>query len=389
MPILRHIIHLHIPAFSIAVERVCRPGLRDRPVAMAPPRSERALIFSASPEARKERIFKGMPLAEALKRCPGLLVLPPNPELTEKACQDLGRVVARYTPLWEPSRPGHIYLDLTGTERLWGKARDAAHRFRGEIETRLCLSGAVGVAGNKMVSSIASRVMASQEIMDVDHGREAAFMAPLNVNVVPGVGRVRRKVLLEELNITRVRELALLDMGGLRLIFGRRAGLIHQRALGIDPTPVRPAPAKPMVSEQVTLAQDENDDQRLLGVLYGLVEKCGHRLRSRGLVPHKAGLLIRYADQAESRRRITLPHASFLDFDLYAPLEGLFFKACRRRVRVRFMKAWFGDLRPVSSQLSLFHTRTPREEKKGRAIQAVDRIRERHGPGAIAYGRAA
>ena len=386
----RHIIHLHIPAFSIAVARVCRPELRDRPVAVAPPQSERAPILSVSSEARKEGIFKGMPLSKATKLCPDLTVLPPNPGVTEKASQGLAELVAQYTPLWEPSRPGHIYLDVTGTERLWGRAKDTGYRISREIKSRLYLSGTVGVAGNKMVSSIASRVMPSSGVLDVDHGRESSFMAPLKVGVVPGIGRFRRKILLEELNIIRVRELAVLDMGRLRLIFGRQALVIHQRALGIDPTPVYPSLMKPMVSEEITLPRDENDDHRLLAALYGLVERCAFRLRSRTLFPRKAGLLIRYSDQVEVQRRLKLPCLSFWDLDLYGPLEQLFFKTCTRRVRVRFMRVWFWDFSCASGQLSLFPDTSPDHDKKAALVtRALDRIRARHGQGVIRYGKAA
>ncbi|MFC1825108.1 DNA polymerase IV, partial [Thermodesulfobacteriota bacterium] len=167
----RHIIHIHVPAFPIAVKRVSQPELRNRPVAVAPSQSARAIILSASLEARREGIFKGMPLGKAIKFCPDLRVLPPDPGLTERASQVLTGVAAQYTPLWEPSRPGHVYLDVTGTERLWGRAKDTAGHLSREIQSRLRLAGTVGVAGNKMVSSIASTIMPSEEVMDVDHGR--------------------------------------------------------------------------------------------------------------------------------------------------------------------------------------------------------------------------
>jgi DNA polymerase-4 len=385
--LFRHIIHIHIPAFPIAVARVCRPELRDRPVVVAPPRSERALIVSVSPEARKQGIFKGMSLAKAAQSCPGLTVLPPDPDLTDKACRGLTKLVTRYTPLWEPSRPGHVYMDVTGTERLWGKAKDAAFRFKQDMKAQLSLSGTVGVAGNKLVSSVASQVIPSEGVLDVDHGREASFMAPLQVGVIPGIGRFRRKILLEELSITRVRELAALDMGSLKILFGRQAYVIHQRALGIDPTPVYPILAQPMVSEEITLARDDNDDQRLLGVLYGLVEKCAHRLRERALFPQKGGLLIRYSDQVERKGRLKLPRLSFWDFDLYNPLETLFFRLCDRRVRVRFIKVWFWNFSASSGQLSLFHPPSPNQGKNARIVPCLDRIREKHGEEAIRYGR--
>jgi len=387
--LFRHIIHLHIPAFPITVERVSRPELRDRPVAVAPTYSERALILSVSPEARREGIFKGMALEKAMKFCPDLTVLPPNPGLMEKGCRIMTSVVAQYTPIWEPSRPGHVYMDVTGTERLWGKAKDAADRIRREIKDRLYLPGTVGVAGNKMVSSIASRIILSDGVLDVDHGQESIFMAPLRVDFLPGIGHVRRRILLEDLNISLIREIAAMDMYRLKLVFGRQAYVIHQRALGIDPTPVHPPAIKPTVSEGITLPRDENDDRKLLGTLYGLVEKCSQRLRRRELLPGKAGLVFRYADQMEVIRQINLPHVSFWDLDLYAPLEKLFLKACQRRMGIRFMRVWFRDLSPPTSQLSLFPTTSPAEGKKAMVIQALDKIREKHGEMSISYGRLA
>ncbi len=383
----RHIVHLHIPAFPIAVARVCRPELRNRPVVVAPPQSDRALLLAISPEARREGLFKGMPLEAAVKRCPRLTVLSPDPPLLERACRSLEQAVGRYTPLWEPSRPGHIYLDVSGTERLWGRPRDTAERLRREVKQRLSLSATAGLASNKMVSSIASRIVPGEGLLDVDHGREAPFMAPLRVHLVPGIDRFRRRALLEELHIVRVHQLAVLGMPQLKLIFGRQACLIRQRSLGIDPTPVRPLSRRPAVALETTLARDENDDRLLLGRLYELTEKCAFRLRDRGLLPRRAGLLIRYADQVETRRQLRLPGNSCWDFDLYAPLRSLFLKACKRRVRVRFMRVWFWDFAPPAGQLSLFPPHAPAEEKRTLLIQALDRVRTRHGEEAIRFGR--
>jgi DNA polymerase-4 len=222
-------------------------------------------------------------------------------------------------------------------------------------------------------------------VLDVDHGRESSFMAPLKVGVVPGIGRFRRKILLEELNIFRVRELAALDMGALKLIFGRQSHVIHQRALGIDPTPVYPVPRKPLVSEAFTLPQDENDDQKLLATLYRLVERCAYRLRSMGLIPRKAGLLIRYSDQMETKGQVKLPHTGLRCFDPHGTLAELFLKLCDRRVRVRFMKVWFRDFSAPDRQLSLFSAPSPLDKKHTELIQALDSIRDRYGEEVIRY----
>ena len=106
----------------------------------------------------------------------------------------------------------------------------------------------------------------------------------------------------------------------------------------------------------------------------------------QALLPRKAGLIFRYTDQEEIMHQINLPRMSFCDFDLYAPLERIFLRACRRRVRVRFMKVWFQDFSPPTTQLSLFPTRAPVMEKKALATQALNRIRERYGDEVIRYG---
>ncbi|MBN1625783.1 MAG: DNA polymerase IV [Deltaproteobacteria bacterium] len=383
----QNIIHIHIPSFPITLERTNRPELRDRPVVIAPPRADRAIILSVSPEAGREGIFKGMTLGNALKFCPDLTVLPPNPALVEKGCGVLSAAVARYTPLWEPSRPGHVYLDVTGTERLWGRAKDAAWRIGRDIGEDMSLPVAAGVAGNKMVSSIASRLIPSRGVLDVDHGRESSFMAPLSVDFLPGIGHIRKRMLLEELNISLVRQVAALTVHDLRLIFGGDALLIHERAMGIDPTPVSPPSSDPSVSESITIQGDENDDVRLLGMLYGLVERCSRRLRTRGMVPRRAGLTIRHSDQSEAARQTRVSSPCPSDLDLYADLERLFFKACARRTGVRFMRVWFRELSPPLPQLSLFSHVNHEGKKREKITGAMDRIRERYGDGAIRLGR--
>ena len=384
----QNIIHIHIPSFPITLERANRPELRERPVVIAPPRADRAIILSASPEARREGVFKGMILGNALRFCPDLTVIPPNPGLLEKGCRLLSLTASRYTPLWEPSRPGHIYMDVTGTERLWGRAKDAAWRIGREIGESMTLSVAAGVAGNKMVSSIASRLIISRGVMDVDHGKESSFMAPLSVDFLPGIGHVRKRMLLEELNISLVRQLASLEIHALKLIFGGDALIIHERAIGIDRTPVSPPSSEPSVGESVTIQGDENDDIKLLGILYGLIERCSRRLRMRGMVPKRAGLTIRYSDQAEVTRQSRITNPCPTDLDLYADLEQIFFKACLRRTGVRFMRVWFRDLSSPSPQLSLFLSAPHGGEKREKVTSALDCIRGRYGDGAIEYGRA-
>ena len=212
-------------------------------------------------------------------------------------------------------------------------------------------------------------------------------MAPLRVDFLPGIGHVRRRMLLEELNITLVKEVAALELASLKLVFGREAYLIQQRALGIDPTPVHPPAREPVVSESITLARDENDDQRLLGFLRGLVEKGCFRLRKREALAGRAGLLIRYADQIEIIRQTRLSPPGCWEFEIYPVLKALFCQACRRRTGLRFIKIWFRDLCSPSGQLSLFSEPSGSREKDILLIRALDRVRDRYGEKAVQYGK--
>lgn len=383
---IRHILHVHVAAFAIAVARLSSHELRDRPVAVAPLRVGRGLIISTSSEARVKGVFKGMPIKKAQAVCPDLTLIEPDPELSEKAFRAVGNVVSFYTPVWEPAGLGHIYLDVTGTERLWGRARDTAFRIGREIETRIGLPATVGVAGNKMVSNIASRIKSNERVMDVEHGTEAAFMAPLRVSALPGIGLVRAKLLQNELAIRRIGQIAALDTLSLACLFGKDGHLIHQRAKGFDPSPVTPPEVSLTVRESHTFELDTNEDQVLFQRLHRLGETCTWRMRDRSIFPGSASIRIRYSDRVEVTRQCKLPQNGFSSFDLYPPIEVIFKKAFTRRIRIRHMEVVFRDIHPESRQLCLFQNE-PQNEKVVSATQAVDLIRHRFGEEAIRFAR--
>jgi len=302
----RHIIHVHIPSFPIAAARVIRPELRAGLWPWLP-------SFRASPHSlclsrsRQEGIFKGMPLGKAMKFCPGLTVLPPDHDLTAKACQVLAGVVARYTPLWEPSCPGHMYLDVTGTDRLWGEPKMRQTVSGGKSRNRSDFQEPWEWQATKWSPALPPNSCALKAFWTWTTAASPPSW-PSQGECPSRHRSCAKKNLLEELNITLVRQIVVLDMGSLKLVFGQQAYVVHQRALGIDPTPVFPPTTEPTVAEEVTLPQDENDDEKLLGVLYGLVEKCSYQLRSRSLLPRKAGICFRYADQEQVTRHVQVPN---------------------------------------------------------------------------------
>ena len=408
----RTIAHFHIPSLPIILERIHRPELKDRPIAIALSRSPRAHIAYLSSEAQKEGVSKGMPVSEATKICPPINVATLNSPLLVKVESSIIKKALQYTPLWEYQGTGKLYLDLTGTKNLWGRGIDVAHRLRKEIKKDFGLSGSVAVASNKLVSAAASRVRGIEGDYEVQHGQEAAFMGPLPVEFLPGIDFMHMNSLLEDLNIGLIREIVDLGIDNLRVIFGSSSRLIYQQALGIDNAPVHPGghsitseimrytgmnfihgswakcQGLAPLTEEFLLGEDENDDQKLLATIYRMIERASSRLRIDKLVSKEIILTIRYVDKAEGAGRAILPSPSFWEFDFYPSIKKLFTRVYKRRVRLRSIRLSFERLYPAPRQLSFFSSHGNALNKKTKIIRAIDDIRGRFGDTAIAFGHA-
>jgi DNA polymerase-4 len=200
-----YVLHINISAFPIGVERAVDARLRARPVVIAGQGSGRGVVLAVSREAYLEGVLKGMPVAQAQKICGGLIIIPPNEPLYRQAAEAVADHLRSYSPLIEQWRAGHMFVDLTGTRRLLGLAVDTAARIQRELRERFSLRNSVGVAGNKLVSRVASRVIRPRGVCDIFPGGEAAFLAPLEIQVLPGLGE-KTAIKLADLNISRVGE---------------------------------------------------------------------------------------------------------------------------------------------------------------------------------------
>ncbi len=385
----RTIIHIDIGDFPIAVERVLEPRLRQRPVVVAVQTATRSLVAALSREAASQGVQRGMPLPQARKYCRDLTVLPPNEELYTRATTALLGLLGHFSPLIEPLRFGHAYLDMTGSTRLFDGALDAAARAQREIRDRLRLDAVAGVASNKLVSKVASDLLCRQNpaapLYDVHHGEEERFLSPLQVTCLPGVQKEVRDR-LQELNVRRVHELALIQAEHLQMLFGRFGLLLFQRARGIDERPVQPARRSPEIVEPLELAEDCNDFDRLRRFTLGLLTRATRRLRQENLYARRLAVEIRYSDYRESSARVQIPPAQ-TDEELLASAAAALEKALLRRVRVRKITLRLGGLAPAGGQLELF---APAADPKRAALgRALDVIRDRYGENAVHFGRAA
>lgn len=357
---VREIVFLKIPSFPIALERARDPSLRGRPVALCQAGTGgQELLQAVSAEARREGLFKGMPIRKALERCPGLRIVRPDLALYRRAQGALFGLLSNYSPLVEPARPGALFLDLTGTGRLFGPARDLAWKIRGEVLRRLELEPRLGMATNKLLSRIAAKVLAVSGLCDVFPGGESHFLGPLDVELLPAARSPERAERLRELNLRRVEDLTAVPLRALEVAFGSQAVSLslYRQARGLDASPVRPLRQAPGVTEEETLAEESNEDACLLAVLQGLVEAAGRRLRAMRALARRMELEVEYADDVRAAGMVRLEaqdEDATLDVRLAEAARGLFDRVVRRRVRIRRVALHCADLVPVPRQLSLF-----------------------------------
>jgi DNA polymerase IV len=373
----RSILFVDPPAFCTTVEALVAPDLRTRPVAVAPPGAERAVVLALSTEARRAGIEKGMVVRQALKQCPDLLIIPPNPRLYARASRALHEILRTYAPVIEPRGYGHAFLDLTGTGRLFGPPVDVAARVRREVRERLQFPLSVGVATNKLVSQAAvradrwSEAGADDDALVVPFGIEARFLAPKPLVVMPDL-HPRMRSRLDDYQLDRIGEVAAIPESALCAVFGRAGSTLRARSLGIDPRPVLPPERLAELTASHILASDTNDLAVLHPLLRMLTERLGRQLRRGNLITRRLRLEIGYADHTESVRAVPLSAAP-LDAELWDAARRAFALANSKRIAVRGVTVKMEKVEEMSGQLELWDSGTagPRDSGTGNSCTSI------------------
>lgn len=371
---MKSIFYINPPAFCATVERLVAPALRGRPLAVAPPGADRATVLALSPEAEAAGITRGMPVRAARKRCPDLILLPPNPHLYARASRALLDILRVYAPVIEPRGYGHAFLDLSGTDRLFGPAVDVAERIRRESRDRLRLPLTVGIAINKLVSEAATRagrLEAGNWPLLVAGGSEAPFLAPRPMGILPDIPDDIR-VRLDEYQLERIGQVAAIAESELCAVFGRRGRVLRAWSCGIDARPVLPPEVKAEYRLSHTLATDTNDLGELHALLRRFTEALGLRLRHRHLAARRLTVQVDYADYSTAARAVPLSQA-MLDHELWEAARRALAVVLTRRIAVRRVTMTVDRLTESGAQLDLFVVATA---EPGQALQrALDRLR--------------
>jgi len=387
-PYERSIIHLNIADFAVAVERAIDCRLKERPVIIAPEGAVRAAVYDMSEEAYRNGIRKGMALGRAVRLCRDARLLPPHPDRYEHAMHSLLKQTLPYSPLIETGEAdGHLFLDVSGTARLFGPPADVAWRLRRQVKKDLGLDPIWSVAPNKLVAKVATRLVKPDGEYIVGAGEEESLLAPLPISLVPGIER-GDLLRLQEFNLTRVSQFTALSLEQLQIPFGARALFLYQTARGIDPSPVLAVGQKaPRVIADHEFGNDTNDRSSLESILYRLVEQTGDRLRRRRLAARRVAVILDYSDGKRCARQLAARPATANDLTLFQLARRTLLLAWTRRVRIRHVRLICDRLIFPPAQLELFADAQRQTQKRDNLVVAIDSIRHRFGNEAVRVGR--
>lgn len=380
----RKILHLDLDAFFCSVEELLDPNLKGKPFAVGGNPQGRGVVSSCSYAARKFGVHSAMPMARALSLCPELIVIHHRHGLYGEYSNKVMDILRSYTPLFQQVSIDEAFLDVSDLPKPAGViAREIQERVDREVH----LPCSLGVATNKLVAKVAndfgkSQVKSGQaprQITIVPPGEEAAFLAPLDIQSLWGIGPKTSQKLHGQ-GIHTIGQLAALSVAELEAYFGNNAQEMHARALGIDPSPVHSEREVKSVSNEVTFTKDTTDSEVLRQTLRALADKVGYRLRQAGFAGSVVQIKLRYSDFETLTRQTALPQPTNLDDEIYAAAEKLFEANIIPTRAVRLIGIGVSRLSLPYRQLSLWDNN---QDEKEKLVSAIDQLKEKYGQDVI------
>lgn len=321
----RTIIHVDMDAFYATVEQRDNPDFLGKPVIVgANPRHGRGrgVVSTASYEARKYGIHSAQPISQAYRLCPNGIFLPVRGKRYVHVSRAIMAILREYSPVVETVSLDEAFLDVTGTERLFGHAEEIGKQMKVRIKEQERLTASVGIGPNKLVAKIASDLKKPDGFVVVGREEVRQFLSPLPVSRLWGIGK-KTEEKLANLGITTIGELALLSKKTSQDCFGKLGVVLWQYAQGIDDSPVISSREAKSISNELTFQKDVTDIQVLRETLLQLSEKVGYRLRSQNMVGRTVTLKIRWSDFSTYIRHKTYPKSIFMGDTIYAGIFAL------------------------------------------------------------------
>lgn len=371
-------------AFFAAVEQRDDPSLRGKPVIVGGV-GGRGVVSTASYEARKFGCRSAMPMAQATRLCPHAIVVRPRMQAYSAVSHQVFEILERFTPLVEPLSVDEAFLDVTGSQRLFGDGETIAREIRRLVRETTQLTASVGVAPSKFIAKLASDSNKPDGLVVVPPDQILAFLDPLPIGRLWGVGPATLPK-FDQLGVRTFGDLRRSDAARVRSALGESGDHFLALVSGEDDRDVVPDREAKSISHETTFAEDVADREYLRATLLEQIDQVAARLRRHERLARVVVMKIRTPDFSTYTRRTTLDAATDVTDHLWHPLAVLFDTwMSERRSRVRLIGAGVTNLVDRrGQQLSLFESA---DAAKRRQLDAtVDAIRDRFGKAAIVRG---
>jgi DNA polymerase-4 len=376
----RWIIHADLDAFFASVEQLLDPSLAGKAIIVGGSPQARGVVASASYPARRYGVRSAMPVARALRLCPHAILVPARHSVYGEHSQRVMNILQEITPLVEQVSIDEAFLDVTGCEALWGPVEQIAQIIRRRINSECGLPVSLGVATNKLVAKIACDLGKPEGLIIVSPGDEQAFLAPLPIEKLWGVGQVTG-ARLRDLGVQTIGQLATWPEEQLVQQFGEGGHGLYHGARGIDSGSAHISHEQRSISKEVTFARDVSDTAVLQRTLLQMSDSLATRLRHEHLVAKTVRLKLRYPDFSTITRQQHLKTPTDQADTVYGLAIDLLHQNLPSGQRLRLLGLAVSDLIEEGGyQLSLLDSS---DQKQIKLSRTVDLIRERYGRGAI------
>ena len=371
----RVVLHIDMDAFFISVEQRDDPSLRGKPAAVCGSLS-RSVVTSATYEARPYGIRAGMPIQEAKRRCPQLILVEGDHSKYTETSSRIFSLLKEYTPLVEVASIDEAYLDITQSTLLFKSPLHLAQTIKSYILEKEKLTCSVGIAPNKLLAKLASRLKKPDGLVVIEKGEVEKTLRDLPVSSLFGIGPKLEEA-LQGMGIFTCGSLGKFPVPLLTQRFGAIGERLHEMGLGRDDSPVIPFDEEEdpkSVSHSVTLEKDTSDLEVLRKVLLQLSERVSRRMRRNFLYGKRVTLTVRYSDFYTFTKQKTLSQSINSGNDIFR--HGLeIYRSISHPKPIRLLGIGMSLLEKEWSQLGLFD----RREKKDNLLKAMDQVNDRFG----------
>jgi DNA polymerase-4 len=378
----RKILHVDMDAFFAAVEQRDNPEYAGKPLIIGGDPTKRGVVSTASYEARKYGVRSAMPLSQAHRLCPEGIFIPGNMAKYQRVSVELNRIFLDFTPSVEQISIDEAFLDVTGSQRLFGPATQIAMLIKERIREELHLTASVGLAGNKFLAKLASDMEKPDGFVLIEPENVDRILEPLPVSRIWGVGE-KTAAQLAKLGITTIGELRSIPLNDMKQLFGKSGEVLYNLSRGIDSRPVEPYTEAKSMGREITFEEDIGDMESLHIALRYLCEDVGRRLRKNSSEALTITLKIRYEGFETHTRSKTLSVQTDSTIKIHEIAKGLLDKSILRGRKVRLLGIYLSNLMAAGTpkQISLMEEDN---ERLRELDKAMDSIRDRFGDGAIA-----